>query len=76
MERNADLIVMQCYAPLLCNENPGGTQWKPNLIGFDALNSYVSPSWHAQQLFNTHRGNEVLKASLEKEDPENPFPIP
>lgn len=74
MERNADLIEMQCYAPLLSNENPGGTQWKPNLIGFDAISSYVSPSWHAQEMFNTHRGDEVLKASVEKEDPANPLP--
>lgn len=74
MERNADLIVMQCYAPLLTNENPDATQWKPNLIGYDALNSYVSPSWHAQQLFNTHRGDEVLSASLESRDAANPIP--
>lgn len=74
MERNADIVVMQCYAPLLTNENPEGTQWKPNLIGYDALNSYASPSWHAQRLFNTHRGDEVLTASLENEDPANPLP--
>lgn len=74
MERNADLIEMQCYAPLLSNENPGGTQWKPNLIGFDAISSYVSPSWHAQEMFNTHRGDEVLTASVEKDDPANPLP--
>jgi alpha-L-arabinofuranosidase len=74
MERNADIIEMQCYAPLLANQNPGASQWKPNLIGYDALNSYVSPSWQAQQLFNTHRGDEVLSATLEKEDPSNPLP--
>ena len=74
MERNADLIVMQCYAPLLSNENPGGTQWKPNLIGYDAINSYVSPSWHAQEIFNIHRGDEVLSASVEQEDSANPLP--
>jgi alpha-N-arabinofuranosidase len=74
MERNADLIEMQCYAPLLSNENPGGTQWKPNLIGYDAINSYVSPSWHAQEIFNIHRGDEVLTASVKNEDPANPLP--
>jgi alpha-N-arabinofuranosidase len=74
MERNADIILMQCYAPLLTNENPGGSQWKPNLIGYDALHSYVSPSWHAQQLFNTHRGDEVLTAFWEKEDNAHPIP--
>lgn len=75
MERNADLVIMQCYAPLLTNENPDATQWKPNLIGFDALESYVSPAWHAQQLFNSHRGDEVLPASLTEEGKTEPaFP--
>ena len=74
MERNADLIVMQCYAPLLVNVNPGASQWRPNLIGYDALNSFVSPSWYAQMLFNTHRGDEVLSATLVKDDPTYPLP--
>jgi alpha-N-arabinofuranosidase len=74
MEQNADLIVMQCYAPLLVNDNPEGSQWRPDLIGYDALKSFISPSWYAQQIFNTHRGDEVLTASLEKEDPANPLP--
>ena len=74
MEQNADLIVMQCYAPLLVNDNPGGSQWRPDLIGYDALKSFISPSWYAQEIFNTHRGDEVLTASLEKEDPANLLP--
>jgi alpha-N-arabinofuranosidase len=74
MERNADLIIMQCYAPLLVNVSAGASQWSPNLIGYDALNSFVSPSWHAQQLFNTHRGDEVLTATTDKEDPANLLP--
>ena len=74
MERNADLIIMQCYAPLLVNMNPQASQWHPNLIGYDALNSVVSPSWHAQQLFNTHRGDEVISTDLKQGANEKPFP--
>ena len=37
MERNADLIKMQCYAPLLVNVNSGARQWRPDLIGYDAI---------------------------------------
>lgn len=75
MERNADIVVMQCYAPLLTSENQGATQWKPDLIGFDALDSYVSPAWHAQQLFNSHRGDVVLSATLSEEGKTEPaFP--
>ena len=62
MEHNADLIVMHCYAPLLVNVNPGGRQWRPNLIGYDALRVYGSPSYYAIKMFSTHVGDEILKA--------------
>ena len=64
MERNADLVTMQCYAPLLVNVNPGARQWRPNLIGYDALKSYGSPSYYAIQLFSRNHGDQVVKASL------------
>jgi alpha-L-arabinofuranosidase len=60
MERNADLIKMQCYAPLLVNVNPGGRQWRPDLIGYDALSSYGSPSYYAIKMFNENLGDEIL----------------
>ena len=59
MERNSDLIVMASYAPLLVNVNPGGMQWESNLIGYDALTSYGSPSYYAQSLFAQYLGTEV-----------------
>jgi alpha-N-arabinofuranosidase len=64
MERNADLILMHCYAPLLVNVNPGARQWRPNLIGYDALRVYGSPSYFAIKLFATHVGDEILKANV------------
>ncbi len=63
MEKNADIVVMNCYAPLLVNVNPGARQWRPNLIGYDALNVYGSPSYHAIKLFSTHIGDEILNAT-------------
>jgi alpha-L-arabinofuranosidase len=60
MERNSDLIKMQCYAPLLVNVNPGARQWRPNLIGYDALSAYGSPSYYALQLFSRNLGDEIL----------------
>jgi alpha-N-arabinofuranosidase len=60
MERNADLIKMQCYAPLLVNVNPGGRQWRPNLIGYDAMSAYGSPSYYAIQMFSRNLGDEIL----------------
>lgn len=63
MERNSDVIVMQCYAPLLVNVNPGGRQWRPDLIGYDALRSFGSPSYHAFHMFSTHVGDQLLKVT-------------
>jgi len=60
MERNADLIQMQCYAPLLVNVNPGARQWRPDLIGYDAFSSYGSPSYYAIQMFSRNLGDEIL----------------
>jgi alpha-N-arabinofuranosidase len=60
MERNSDIILMQCYAPLLVNVNPGGRQWRPDLIGYDALSSYGSPSYYAFQMFSRNVGDEIL----------------
>jgi alpha-N-arabinofuranosidase len=60
MERNSDLILMQCYAPLLVNVNPGGRQWRPDLIGYDALSSFGSPSYYAFQVFSRNLGDEIL----------------
>lgn len=67
MERNSDLIVMASYAPLLTNVNPGGMQWAPDLIGYDALRAYGSPSYWAQVLFANHLGDHVVKTSASRE---------
>ena len=64
MERNADVVVMASYAPLLVNVNPGASQWGTNLIGFDALHSYVSPAYYTQQLFSVFHGQRVVPATL------------
>jgi alpha-N-arabinofuranosidase len=63
MEKNADIVVMHGYAPLLVNVSPGARQWRPNLIGYDALRVYGSPSYHAIKLFSTHLGDEILRAT-------------
>jgi alpha-N-arabinofuranosidase len=63
MERNADIIKMQCYAPLLVNVNPGARQWRPDLIGYDALSAYGSPSYYAIQMFSRNLGDEILSVT-------------
>ena len=65
LERNADLVIMSCYAPLLVNVSDldGPTrsmQWATNLIGYNALSAYGSPSYYAQRMFYNARGDRVL----------------
>lgn len=60
MERNADLLIGHCYAPLFVNVNPKGMQWESDLIGYDALNAYGSPSYYAQCMFAQNVGNKIV----------------
>ncbi len=68
MERNSDIVVMASYAPLLVNVNPGGMQWESDLIGYDAMSSYGSPSYYAQVLFGTYHGDEIPETSTTGDD--------
>jgi alpha-N-arabinofuranosidase len=65
MERNSDLIVMASYAPMLVNVNPGAMQWPTDLIGYDALHSYGSPSWYAQCMFGASMGDGLPKMEVQ-----------
>ena len=69
LERNSDLIVMASYAPLLTNINPGALQWDTDLIGYDAVNSYGSPSYYAQVMFAQHLGNQILNTEISNAAP-------
>ncbi len=64
MERNSDLVLLESYAPLFVNVSDlsrgGSMQWPSDLIGYDALTSYGSPSYYAQKMFSTHHGDVVL----------------
>ena len=63
-ERNADVVMLAAYAPLLVNVNPNASQWGTNLIGFNALQSYVSPAYYTQQLFSLYHGDTTIPAAL------------
>ncbi|MGC2618100.1 MAG: alpha-L-arabinofuranosidase C-terminal domain-containing protein [Acidobacteriaceae bacterium] len=69
LERNSDIVVMASYAPLFTNVNPGGLQWDPDLIGYNADKSYGSPSYYAQVLFAQYLGTETLASSLDNGNP-------
>lgn len=57
LERNGDVVAMTSYAPLIARH--GHTQWKPDLIFFDATQVYPTVNYTVQQLFATHRGDRV-----------------
>ena len=63
LERNSDLIVMASYAPLFVNVNPGAMQWEGDLIGYDAVSAYGSPSYYAQVLFAQALGTDVPEST-------------
>lgn len=71
MERNSDLIIMSCYAPLFVNVNtatataPKAWQWDSDLIGYNALSSFGSPSYYVQKLFNHYLGNRIVPVTAE-----------
>ncbi len=64
LERNSDIVKIASYAPLLVNVNRRAAQWGTNLIGYDAINSFGSPSYYAQKMFSENRGDVVLPVQL------------
>ncbi len=71
MERNSDHIIMSCYAPLFVNVNtatstaPKAWQWDSDLIGYNILNSYGSPSYYVQKLFSQYLGDKIVPMTAE-----------
>ena len=54
VERNADVVTMTSYAPLLAKKD--GTQWNPDLIYFDNERTYPTCSYFVQQMFGQSAG--------------------
>ncbi|GBU08656.1 alpha-L-arabinofuranosidase [Bacteroidales bacterium] len=62
VERNADVVHLAAYAPLLAHVD--AWQWNPNLIWFDNMRLVKSPNYYVQQLYSHYMGTDVLKTSL------------
>jgi len=65
LERNSDIIIMSCYAPLFVNVNPGGMQWDTDLIGYNTSTSFGSPAYYAQVLFSSYLGDHTVASNIE-----------
>ncbi len=59
MENNSDVCVMNSYAPIFVNEND--QKWMPDMIRFNASESYGTPSYYVQQLMPNYVGKENIK---------------
>jgi alpha-N-arabinofuranosidase len=62
LERNADVVTMASYAPLLAHVD--AWQWTPNLIWFDNLRSYGTPNYYVQKLYATNQGTNALPVAV------------
>jgi len=62
LERNADVVRMASYAPLLAHVE--AWQWAPDLIWFDNLRSYGTPSYHVQKVFASNAGSRILPVAI------------
>ena len=65
LERNADIVHLASYAPLFAHVDKW--QWTPNLIWFDNLQSFGTPSYYVQKMFANHRGTHLLKSNINVE---------
>lgn len=59
LERNADIVVMTSYAPLMAHAE--AWQWTPDLIWFDNLRSYGTINYYVQQMYSNHAGTDLLR---------------
>ncbi|WP_201985946.1 alpha-L-arabinofuranosidase C-terminal domain-containing protein [Hymenobacter rubidus] len=62
LERNADVVSMASYAPMLAHVD--AWQWTPNLIWFDNLHAYGTVNYYVQQLFSQNKGTTMLPVQL------------
>ena len=59
IEKNAGVVKLASYAPLF--NRIGHSQWKPDMIWFDAENVYLTPNYYVQKLFANHLGDYTVE---------------
>ncbi|OYP18636.1 alpha-N-arabinofuranosidase [Streptomyces sp. FBKL.4005] len=61
LERNADVVKLASYAPLLANEDY--VQWSPDMVWFNNHASWNSANYEVQKLFMTNVGDRVVPST-------------
>lgn len=62
VERNADVVVMSSYAPLLAKENH--TNWNPDLIYFNNTEVKPTANYDVQKAFGQNAGDKYIASEL------------
>jgi alpha-N-arabinofuranosidase len=63
LERNADVVNLTSYAPLMAHEE--AWQWSPDMIWFNNLEAYGSANYQVQKLFSNNKGTDLLAITNE-----------
>ena len=66
IERNADIVTMASYAPLLAKQ--GHTQWNPDLIYFNNTGVMPTVGYYVQQLFGQNAGQTYYSSKISLSD--------
>lgn len=61
VERNADIVTMTSYAPLLAKKNH--TQWRPDLIYFDNESIRLTPDYYVQKMYGNNSGTSYVTST-------------
>lgn len=62
VERNADIVRMTSYAPLLARH--GHTNWNPDMIYFNSSRIDLTPGYYTQKMFGNNSGDQYLTGKL------------
>ena len=63
LERNADIVTLTSYAPLLAHAD--AWQWAPDMIWFNNLSAYGTPNYYVQKLFSNNKGTDLMSISYQ-----------
>ena len=62
LERNSDMVLMACYAPIYCKNSPSPNNWNGNLIWHDNTGIWRTCNYYYQKLFSNNVGDRWLNA--------------
>ena len=65
VERNADIVRMTSYAPLLARH--GRANWNPDLIYFNSSRIDLTPGYYTQKIFGNNSGDQYISSHLQVE---------